>query len=219
MSSSSPHPETSGKLIVQLPHWAAAVRVLDNLYRPVQLGLPIQQPETMGMPTLVVNLAPGAYQIEMTLGGSTDTQWVAVRPGKTAKLSSSDWQNLQIPSAIPAADSTPLASKQREAAERWSRQPTWAAAPGGGSRLYIFTKTQNPKEHASFAKGLALLDAREKVITDLTVGARDKRAGGVDGLQRRSLPPVVTYCGASARAFAPAISRCFYVQNGRRRFF
>jgi hypothetical protein len=178
MSSSSPDPDATGTLVVELPHWAATVRISDNLYRPVASRLLSKERSDppRGLP-LESTLAGGVYNVEVTLAGATDSEWVSVRPGRTTRIPAERWHKLQRLSSAPLADAGPEAL-QREPAEQWSRQRTWAAAPGGTARLFIFVRTDDPKRFPRFPEGLLLLNAAEEPVIGLTDGAQmDRQAG------------------------------------------
>ena len=171
MSSDSKAAATPGTLIVQLPHWAATVRVYDNLSQSV--GSPMSPtPGANGSFEVRTTLSPGAYNVEVTLGSGTDTEWVSVRPGRETVVSSSRWQHLRLASSAPLQQSNVVEpAPHAAAAEECSRTITWKAAQPGNARLFIFVQTPDSQRYQNFARGLSLLDEKGQTLTPLANGA------------------------------------------------
>ncbi|HEV7879403.1 hypothetical protein [Bradyrhizobium sp.] len=179
MSSLSPDHETPGTLVVELPHWAANVRISDNLYRPVTaIGAPKELADAPGRYEIETELAPGVYQVQVALWGQDQSDWASVRPGKTTRIAADHWDQLKAAPTAPLEDWKSDRAAHIEPAETWSRQSTWAAAPGGTARLFVFVRSLDSTINPRFAEGLSLLRDDETVLVDLLTAAKcDQQAG------------------------------------------
>jgi hypothetical protein len=171
MSSDSKAATTPGTLIVQLPHWAATLRVYDNLSQTV--GSPASPtPGPSGLFEVRTTLSPGAYNVEVTLGSNTDSEWVSVRPGRETVVPSSRWEHMQLASAAPLQQSNVVEpAPHAAAAEQCSHTITWKATQPGNARLFIFVQTPDSQRYPNFARGLSLLDEKGQTLTPLANGA------------------------------------------------
>jgi hypothetical protein len=179
MSSESSATATPGTLIVEVPHWAATVRVFDNL---LQSAINVSSPVDAGngLFRVVSTLAPAVYKVDVALGSTSDSEWVSVRPGKETTIPASRWGTLQLASAAPLQSTgSGGPGPNAEAAEEWSRKVTWAAPQSGQARLFIFVRTPDVKAYPTFSDGLTLLDAGGQPLTRLDSGStfKDPNAG------------------------------------------
>ena len=167
MSSDSSSTSEPGVVIVEVPHWAATVRVFDNLCdTAVEVSSPVET--GTGLFQVMATVKPGVYKVDVALGSSSDSEWVSVRPGKQTTVPAARWQTLQLASAAPlqklgSSGPGPFA----EAASEWSHKITWAAPQPGRARLFIFIHTPDPVEYPSFSNGLTLLDATGRPLTPI----------------------------------------------------
>lgn len=173
-----------GELRVEVPHWAAQLRVFDSMGR---LTLQPDQMTVQAGPTqgghsgwlATAELIPGVYEVELSLAGQTARQLVIVRATESSRLSVQSWHSTSFAwaSSIPLADAaSPLAS-QRRAAEIWSREPTWTRS-SGNSRLFLFVRTLTPEKDRHFFDNLSLLDRNERLITDFSKDVRVNKQEG-----------------------------------------
>jgi hypothetical protein len=171
-------PRATGSLGVEVPHWAAQVRVYDDRFRPVDIAAVQDSRQVPGRYEAAAELPPGIYEVEVTLGGQSQRQLVAVTPGQSVRIDQDTWQKLEFRSAAPLANTATTHEWHMEPAETWSRQITWPEAPGGDSRLFLFVRTADPKRYPTFAKGLFLLDGDGRLITDFTEGVHKSPKDG-----------------------------------------
>ncbi|HEU0301448.1 MAG TPA: hypothetical protein VFR37_18460, partial [Longimicrobium sp.] len=163
----------SGTLVVELPHWSAEVRVLDNLYQPVTGVLAGEGSD----PAVKVSLPPGIYEVEVSLGARSARESVLVRPGRPVTLGREKWASLASTSAAPLAGTDSMREAHAAAAVEWSRKPLRSTS-GSDSRLFVFVRTLEPKRYPQFAEGLRLLDADGREVADLSrEGRRDAAQG------------------------------------------
>jgi hypothetical protein len=158
-------------LITWVPHWAAVVHVFDNRYAPVATVTPKADATAAGPYRIELPLAPGVYGVRVTVGTSSDDEWVSIRSGKETSVPSERWAALQLPSAAPLTSATaePSGSVLTDAreAEQSSRKITWSAPQAGSSRLFVFVHTEDAARYPNFAQGLSLLDAESRLLTPL----------------------------------------------------
>jgi hypothetical protein len=169
-----------GQLRIEVPHWSAEVRVVDNLFRPVALP-PMQADATSsGVYATEVSVPGGVYDVEVRMGERVAQHSLVVRPGKRpAVFSPEQWSNLGMAAAAPVAGTETAPQPHLEAAEHWSRTPTWQGAASGPSRLFLFVRTLEPERYPTFADGLTLREpSLSTAIVDLKSGAeKDAKAG------------------------------------------
>jgi hypothetical protein len=165
-----------GTLIVEVPHWAATVRVFDNLSQTaIDVSSPVEVPSGVFCVTSTLN--PGVYKVEVALGSTADSEWVSVRPEKQTTVPASRWETLHLASAAPLqARGSGGPRPHAQAAEAWSHSTTWPATQAGAARLFIFVQTPDPKQHPNFSQGLTLLDANGQPLTALESGTTLKDA-------------------------------------------
>ena len=172
MSSVSKAP---GTLIVEVPHWAATVRVFDNLSETaITVSSPVEVHSGLFCVTSTLN--PGVYKVEVALGSTADSEWVSVRPEKQTTVPASRWETLHLASAAPLQARGSGPGPHAQAAEQWSHNITWPAAQAGAARLFIFVQTPDAKKHPNFSQGLTLLDATGQPLTALGSGTTLKDA-------------------------------------------
>ena len=178
--SNQPGEAPSGRLHVEVPHWAASVTVYDKQLRPVaDLDTVRESTATKGVYEAAAEVPPGIYKVEVTLASSSQQQLVAVYPRETARIPGDSWK-LEFNSAAPLAGTSSSRESHMAEAEAWSRRTTWTQAPGGDSRLFLFVRTKDPDpdRHPYFSDGLYLLDGDGRTVTDLDrAGRRDAGQG------------------------------------------
>jgi hypothetical protein len=169
MSSDSSGAE-QGTLLIWVPHWAATVRLFDNDYKPIAT-LGTQTDTREGRYPVRFELAAGVYRVDVELSGTTDTEWVSIRPRKETVIPVERWSNLQLLTPAPLDVSPNTASPAPAAwaseAEQWSRQVTWTSPRAGAARLFVFVQTPDSKKYPNFANGLALLDEHSSPVVEL----------------------------------------------------
>jgi hypothetical protein len=168
---------SSGTLIVEVPHWAAVIRIYDNVFRSISAGEIKAAPESPGLYLSETNLPEGIYRVEVMLEGQSANQLVSISLDAPARLARDSW-GLTIDSTAPLQGTAVAHEKHMNPAAEWSHKHTWKDGPGGASRLFLFVRTSDPKRYKKFADGLQLLDANQKLITDFSTGVeRNKKEG------------------------------------------
>jgi len=166
----------SGTLIVEVPHWSADVNILDNLLQLVTGSLDLKaSPEHDGAYYAEIKLAEGIYQVDVSLEGESESQFVLVQFNQRTTIKKESWKKLHFVSAAPLKGTASSREWHMEAAYKWSREVTWANSPGGHqrtSRLFLFVRTNEPKKYTRFAEGLRLLSPTGELITDLSEGVQ-----------------------------------------------
>ncbi|HEY8610184.1 MAG TPA: hypothetical protein VIL69_02720 [Roseomonas sp.] len=121
----APEPVATGSLLVELPHWTTRVRILDRLLRPIQITTvrSIFEPIATEHALARVELPPGAYTVELTLGGTTVRRSVTVPPGRETRLTHEAWTSGGSAAGRPAADADAPATAPPPAS-------AWRALPG-----------------------------------------------------------------------------------------
>ena len=151
---------------MEVPHWAATVRVFDNLSQAaIDVSAPVEV--LSGLYCVTSTLSPGVYKVEVALGTASDNEWVSVRPEKTTTVPVSRWEALHLASAAPLQMRGTGPDAHARAAAEWSRKITWPATQAGAARLFIFVQTPDSKQHPNFSQGLTLLDANGELLTAL----------------------------------------------------
>jgi PAS domain-containing protein len=174
-----PQDDLLGTLIVELPHWTAEINVYDSQYRRIpDLGPVTEDPPGSGSYQAEISLTKGIYQVEARLRGAVESQFILLHAGKTARIKQDTWKTLAFKSAAPLAQVALAHKEQVQHAEEQSLEPTWAAAPGGDSRLFLFVRTEDPEQHPAFYEGLKLLDQAGELVTDFAHGVKKSRRGG-----------------------------------------
>ena len=169
-----------GTLRVEVPHWAAGVRVYDNMYTPVS-GLQPAREDPVGGETYTVEAAlpPGVYQVEVVLEGESQREWVSVRPARVALVPRKKWKGLEFTSAAPLRDTATADPGHIRPAVKWSRRLTTSPdAEPGRTSLFLFVRSRKPAPPPTFAEGLSLLDGKGNLVTDFGSGVRKGRTGG-----------------------------------------
>lgn len=183
-STSLESPGARARLRVEVPHWLASVSLLDNDLQPVSIEERIAQlPGDPFAGRLDLALAPGAYQVEVTLDGKTQTKWVLAEAGVTAELPAETWTELKIDTAIPMPAGAP-ALRADDRLTRFASQATRRRATSE-ARLSLFGTAIVPcsadvaREEQSapclleaaaprdFDFDVAILDAKGQVVVDL----------------------------------------------------
>jgi hypothetical protein len=167
-----------GTLVVEVPHWAAAVRIYDNCFRSLSVSEIEEDPKSSGLYISETKLPQGIYRVEINLEGKTSQQLVSVTSDKVSRITRASWTELKIDSAAPLEGTTTTHGRHMNAAANWSRNLTWKDGPGGASRLFLFVSTPEPKRYKRFAEGLRLLDADGKLVTDFSSGVEKNKQGG-----------------------------------------
>lgn len=158
-----------GTLSVQVPHWSAEVKILNNLFQSVVSSIEIKESSvSAGTYEAEVKLPEGIYKVEVLLEGKSESQLVAIQFNQASTILKDTWKNLEFASAAPLLGSATTHEWHMQPAVAWSRQITWDKSPGGSSRLFLFVRTSQPDTYKQFAEGLRLLDADEQTITDFS---------------------------------------------------
>lgn len=171
--------EEFGILKTEVPHWSAQVKILDDSLTPISQFEKIQvDPKSASGYSTERFLPPGAYQVQITLEGKTESEWAPVRPNRLTKVTTDAWNDLEFTSAAPIQQIKNSSVAQVNAAEKMSRQLTWGDSKGN-SRLFLYIRTPQPQKYGkSFSNGLKLYDENENLITDFSKEVRlDRRQG------------------------------------------
>src|SRR4051812_29706501 len=95
----------SGVLKIEVPHWAAEVRVFNSLLQPeTGIGKIREDTQSKSGYSLETVLQPGIYQVQTSLEGKTESEWIPVNKGKVTEVSPKAWQKLKFTSASPIKD-------------------------------------------------------------------------------------------------------------------
>lgn len=171
-----------GTLRVDVPHWSARIRVLDERQRIIADNAAMtSSPDASGPFEATFSLPPGIYQVEVALGDQAIRDLVPIHPGHTTRFAPDrvgGGQTLHVDSSAPLVGATNTRQRHQDAAARWSREITWPNAPGGASQLFLFVRTLASDPEPGFAGGLKLLDASGRLITDFTDGTRRNTGQG-----------------------------------------
>ncbi len=175
-----------GKLIVEVPHWTAEVRICNNLMQivagPLELKKTSRKTAKDGdVYAGEVQLAEGIYRVDVMLEGKRESQLAVVQFNQTATIANESWKDLEFVSAAPFAGTASTHEWHMAPAAQFSRQITWANSPGGDKRtstLYLFVRTSYPKKYARFADGLRLLTATGELVTDFSEGVAKNKSDG-----------------------------------------
>jgi hypothetical protein len=158
----------SATLQIEVPHWAARVRLYNDLHQLVGNFSSLEQKsDSPSIYGAQATLTPGIYEVEAELEGRVERKVVALRAKRPKRIKWDEWKSLKLAAVAPRASSVTSYEPHTAAAEEWSRNSTWPASQGT-SRLFIFVRTTKPDRHKSFAKGLYLLDASGNTITDFS---------------------------------------------------
>jgi PAS domain-containing protein len=162
----------SGTLKIEVPHWAAEVRVYNSLLQPVaEVGKIKPDGQTKSGYSLEAILEPGIYQVQTSLEGETESEWIPVNSRKVTVVSPKAWEKLRFTSASPLRDIDNFNKTHTAKASELSRKITWRRKSGevANSRLFLFVRTLDPKTYGeTFSDGLQLLDATGEVVTDFS---------------------------------------------------
>jgi hypothetical protein len=171
-----------GTLRVEVPHWSASVSVFDERHQDVAGDYTLRQSVAApGTYEAAFSLAPGIYQVETVLGDQAVRELVPVQSDHTtyvAREGTAARRAFRIDASAPLAGAANTRARHQDAAAKWSQEPTWSAAPGGESQLFLFVRTLASDPDPGFAGGLKLLDAAGRLVTDFSSGVRRNSAQG-----------------------------------------
>lgn len=166
---------------VEVPHWAALVRVFDGRgsVRRQADEMPLELTGSApGLWQASTRLPYGLYEVELLVNQRATRQVAVIASPDGCQLTQDSWLlALPLKSAAPLAGLATSRETHTGPAEVWSRQPTRTSA-SGNSGLFVFVRTLTPEKRTRWFDNLSLLDARGKVVTTFSEGIeRDKRAG------------------------------------------
>lgn len=175
----------AGRLVVEVPHWTAQLRVLDSLLQPVTgIGPIIQSTVDSAIYQSETELPPGVYQVEASLEGKAQRHLVIVRSDRETRIAHKRWK-IGLTSAAPLAGSASLTvskapsdrsatwrQQQRAHAVKWSTQQTWTPPRSGSSNLFLFVRTPNPEKYRSLATSLFVLDGHGHELVNISEAAQ-----------------------------------------------
>ena len=161
-----------GVLKIEVPHWAAEVRVFNCLLQPeTEIGKIRSDTQVKSGYSLEAVLEAGAYQVQTTLEGRTESEWIPVAEGKVTQVSPKAWEKLKFTSASPIKDIDNFNKTHTDKAAELSRKNTWEYKNGGNSRLFLFVRTLDPQTYGeTFSDGLELWNDKGEIITDFADG-------------------------------------------------
>jgi hypothetical protein len=150
------------RLVLEVPHWTAAVAIVDNDLRPVESVSKLEPIAGEGdAARATVEVPAGAYSVEAKLGGHTQTMWVVARAGHETRVPSAAWNGLALATSMPLAskiDGTPADDPLIGEVHRLSLETTPALltdpATSKDARLFLFGRLACPPEH----RGLDMWD-------------------------------------------------------------
>jgi predicted ATPase/PAS domain-containing protein len=156
-----------GSLLVEAPYEAAEINVYDHLFRPV----------THGAGRLIVELAPGVYEVETVLPDTSERQLTVVRPNLPTTVRRGSWHK-RAQTVAPLEGAADTAGRHQELAREWSRKVTWQTPTGGTSRLFLFVRASPWDTPTDLASGLRLLDGQGRTLTDFRTGIQGDPSQG-----------------------------------------
>ncbi|HYI41120.1 MAG TPA: hypothetical protein VE053_12465 [Allosphingosinicella sp.] len=142
------------RLILEVPHWTAAVAIVDNDLRPVE-GVSKLEPLVGGgeAASATVEVPAGAYNVEAKLGGHIQTMWVVAQAGYETRVPAAAWDGLELATSMPLAsaiDGTPPDDPMVGEVRRLSRvtRPALLTDPGtsNDARLFLFGRLAGPSK-------------------------------------------------------------------------
>lgn len=172
-----------GLLRVEVPHWAALVRVFDGRGRVQRQAdeMPLEKTGVFPAPVTwqaSTDLPYGLYEVEVWVGKQAARQLAVIHSPDGCRLTQDSWPlAVDLKSAAPLAGLSTSRATHTGPAEVWSRKPTWTAT-SGNSGLFVLVRTLTPEKRTRWFDNLSLLDERDKLVTAFTEGIElDKRAG------------------------------------------
>lgn len=134
-------PDCSGELAelrIEVPHWLATVSVLDNDLQPVPFTervVKVDDDPFVGR--LDLKLPPGAYQVQASMDGKTQSKWVIAETDAPTIIGAGTWTELRIESAMPMPAAAPAAVADDYLAEVAARR-TASFTGEASARLSLF---------------------------------------------------------------------------------
>lgn len=162
------------RLVIEVPHWSAAVAVIDNDLKTVEsIGKIVAGANGTGQ--IEAELPAGAYEVQVTLDGKTQALWAVLGGGETKMIPASSWDRLGIETAMPLAQPQPTAGADDQLADCAAKAskapplPTERRSDAPAARLSIFATAIAPDggEPADFDLDVRLLDEDGALVVDL----------------------------------------------------
>jgi PAS domain-containing protein len=183
----SPSPSL-GRLVIELPHWMATLRISNSLFQPVATLSPTQAAVPRDHIRYEVEILPGIYEVEAELEGSTERKTMVVAPGRDALIRAKEWKHLKAVSAAPLIGTATAKSQHIKRAEEWSHRLTWRPQSTERSGLFLFVRTLDSPPHPDFSRGLQLLDEHGTLVTDFSDSTKTSRSQGFMAFNARLKP-------------------------------
>lgn len=134
-------PDCSGELAelrIEVPHWLATVSVLDNDLQPVPFTERVAKvDDDPFVGRLDLKLPPGAYQVQASMDGKTQSKWVIAETDAPTIVEAGTWSELRIESAMPLPAAAPAAVADDYLAEVAARR-TASFTGAANARLSLF---------------------------------------------------------------------------------
>ncbi|WP_235912737.1 hypothetical protein [Croceibacterium salegens] len=155
----------SGELIVEAPHWAAEIQVVDGAGSIVRALGPC---ETManGRRGITLSVPVGAFEVTAKLEEQSASQLVAVGSGRLVRIAALSW-NMRPAFAAPLHGAAKFRRDQARAAVKWSVIPDSLSKPDANSRLFLFVRALQPERMEDIASSLEILDAQGIQVANL----------------------------------------------------
>ena len=173
----------SGLLRVEVPHWAAQIRVFNNRGRIIrqveEMSLEITNADKSQQTWSASTTLPfGVYEVEVLIDAQTARQLAIIHSPDGYLLTKNSWDLLiQLKSSAPLAGTVTTRESQRDPAVEWSHKITWNEK-SGNSGLFLFVRTLTPEKRTRFFDNLSLFDQYEKLINSFKEGVElNKKAG------------------------------------------
>src|SRR5262245_6334133 len=177
-----------GRLVIELPHWMATLRISNSLLQPVATLSPTQAAVPRDHIRYEVEILPGIYQVEAELEGSTERKTQVVAPGTEVVIPAKAWKHLKAVSAAPLIGTATAKSQHIKRAEEWSHRLTWRPQSTERSGLFLFVRTLDSPPHPDFSRGLQLLDEHSTLVTDFSDSTKTSRSQGFMAFNARLKP-------------------------------
>ena len=162
MSSPSPEGAPTARIRVEVPHWAASVTMRDNDLRPVAVTERVSQVSNSAyLGQIEMAVAPGAYEVEVTIDGKSQRKWVLATDDKPGLIHAREWDALEIETAMPLPTAAPIAHSSTKVANVAAKSPT-PRTLGTGARISLFATAAaalRGQQQRDFEFDIALIDA------------------------------------------------------------
>jgi len=136
-------------LTIKVPHWLVQVRIFNELSELVETINEFELIEPERYYVAEIELEPGIYEIEYSLGEKADRRMAIIQPGENINAlekKSRSWKNLQVASSIPLETNNAAQKKYSNYTENRSLIKTRSSISAENSSIFLSLKI--PKKYA-----------------------------------------------------------------------